>query len=101
MAKTYSLISVSTSLQARVEVYKNAAERAADAGRGIGVAPTPGSGLVFEAVTTPGNLFVDASPQIIASNTESIPTNQIAVAITNTGSGSAIISTTFVFLPLE
>lgn len=101
MAKTYTLLNITTDNPARVEVYKNTNERAADSGRPIGTPANPGVGLIAEVVTTSGALSIDLSPQPIGSDTDSPVTSLIPIAVTNTGTGTTAIHVAFTFLPME
>jgi hypothetical protein len=91
--KGYNLYSITTSGAAWVIIYSNAASQAADASRGITVDPSPGSGVIAEAITT-GAQTVVFTPFVGGWNNESPANAIITMKITNTGSSTAAISVT-------
>lgn len=101
LAKTYTLIGLSTSIQSTVIVYKNAAARTADSGRPPTTPPAPGSGVIFQVTTTPGNLVVDASPEPVGSNTEATPSVAIPISASNNIGTTSDIVVDITFLPME
>jgi hypothetical protein len=99
--KGYALYSIQTSSAAWVTIYNSAATMASDAGRSITTDPTPGTGVIAEAITTTGATQY-FSPAIIGYSAETpTPTTAIPLRIYNNGSSSTIITVTLTFVQLE
>jgi len=99
--KGYALYSVQTSSAAWVTIYNSAATMAADTGRSITTDPTPGTGVIAEAITTTGATQY-FSPAIIGYSAETpTPTTAIPLRIYNNGSSSVAITVTLTFVQLE
>jgi hypothetical protein len=101
MSKTYTIISMTTSIAATVVVYKNAAKRTADVSRPFSTPPAPGSGVIFQGTTTVSALSIDASPEPTGSNTESTPSVNIPLGVTNDSVTTSDVTVSFVYLPME
>lgn len=98
--KGYVLYKIETSHAAWVTLYVNAAARTADASRPQGVDPTPGSGVIAEAITT-GTQTVVVSPGVYGFNDESVPVATVPLAIKNISGSTATISVTLTLLRTE
>lgn len=96
----YALYKIDTSAAAWVRVYTSIAGRTSDSTRSELDDPTAGSGLIAEVITT-GAESVLFSPGTIGFSSESVPTTNIQVAVTNKSGGSAAISVTLTILKLE
>ena len=94
------MISIKVSSAAWVTLYSSAAAQTADAARLITTDPTPGSGVIAEAITTSsGTTYF--SPAIIGYNSETVPTTNIPVKIYNNGNTTNAITVTLTLLKLE
>lgn len=102
MAKTSALISIQTDYPAWVRIYGSLAERSGDVGRPIDADPTPGSGVMFDGITTSGSPILWTSPVATFTSHENPPSTGVPIAITNTiaGTGQAI-TLTVRYLQLE
>lgn len=98
--KTYALLSIQTSVAARVILYTDTASRTADSGRGEGVDPSANSGVIAEVVTTGGQTKV-ISPGVFGFNNEASPTTDIYARVTNKSGGPTTITITLTILKLE
>jgi hypothetical protein len=98
--KGYLLYKIQTSAAAWVRIYTSVAARTADSGRSEGVDPSPGAGVIAEAITT-GAQTVLITPGTIGFNDESSPTTNIELAVTNKSGGSADITVTLTVVKVE
>jgi hypothetical protein len=98
--KGYLLYKIQTSAAAWVRIYTSVAARTADSGRSEGVDPSPGAGVIAEAITT-GAETVLITPGTIGFNDESSPTTNIELAVTNKSGGSADITVTLTVVKVE
>lgn len=96
----YVLYKVQTSHAARVRIYTDISSRTADASRAEGVDPTLGSGVIADIVTTGAQTIV-VSPGIYGFNNETIPANEIYVAVTNKSGSPASITVTLTIVQSE
>jgi hypothetical protein len=101
LAKSYRLLSVTTSVAARVRLYDRASKQAADATRAIGNRPTGDHGLMFEFVGSPTLLSCDVSPPAIGSSMETTPTVTIPLTVDNLSATSGAITVTMLFFAQE
>jgi hypothetical protein len=101
LAKSYRLLSISTSVAARVRLYDRAAKQTADASRAVGTSPTGDSGVVFDYVTTAGVLSADLTPQVIGSSMESSPSSSIPLTVDNLSGSTGTVTVTFTYAVLE
>lgn len=101
IAKAWTALRLRTNRPARVRVYANAAARAADAARAIGVAPSGDHGLLMEYVTTAADLDWAIAPAIVGYNLESPVTATAAVRITNLDAGAGDTTVTITAIPQE
>jgi len=98
--KGYLLYKIQTSAAAWVRIYTSVAARTADSGRSEGVDPSPGAGVIAEAITT-GAETVLITPGTIGFNDESSPTTNIELAVTNKSGGSDDITVTLTVVKVE
>jgi len=96
----YALYSIAVSTGAWITLYSSTATMRADFSRSITSDPTPGSGVIAEAITTQSatTLF---TPAIIGFSSETIPTTNIPVKIYNNTAASANITVTLTVLKME
>jgi hypothetical protein len=98
VAKSYALLSVTTSAQCWVTIYSDINSRTADSSRLQGVDPEPGSGVIAEVITT-GAETVRFTPATIGWNTAN--DNVVYAKVVNTSGDAAQISVTLQYIPLE
>jgi hypothetical protein len=98
--KSYVLYSITVSSAAWVVVYSSVANQSSDSSRSITTDPTPGNGVLAEAITTSATTQY-FSPAIIGYSAESVPTTSIPVKIYNNGNSTANITVTLTLLQLE
>ena len=98
--KSYMLLKIVTSDACWVRIYSSEAARTADAGRSVNTDPTPGSGVIAEAVTT-GAGIVAMTPGVYGFNDEAITTGAIPAAITNKSGTTTAITVVLTILKLE
>jgi hypothetical protein len=99
-AKGYALYSIQVSAGAWVTVYSSASAQSNDSSRTITTDPTPGSGVIAEAVTTTATTTY-FSPAIHGYNADgSVNTNMYLKIYNNSGSSTAI-TVTITYLKLE
>jgi hypothetical protein len=96
----YGLYKIQTSAAAWVVVYDSTAARTADASRDQNTDPTPGSGVIAEAITT-GSQTIKLSPGTIGFSDESPATDAIPIKVTNLSGGSITITVTLTLVCLE
>jgi hypothetical protein len=102
ISKSFQLISLTASSPCRVEIYGSAQSRTLDAGRGLDIAPLPGTqqNLITDVV-------LDTSPLTwswqnrVGANADSPQSPLAYVTITNIGAGSVPITISVVYIPLE
>ena len=98
--KGYALLSIQTSSAAWVTVYSSSAAQSSDSSRTITTDPTPGSGVIAEAITASGTTQY-FSPAVIGYNNDLPVTTSVYLKITNTGAASAAITVTLTMIKLE
>jgi hypothetical protein len=102
IAKGYALYSITTSSAAWVTVYSNTAASTADSSRSITTDPTPGSGIMAEAITTSASTSTQHfTPAVLCYNDESPVNSSIPIKIYNNGVVSQTITVTLTYLQLE
>ena len=99
-AKTYALLKIQTSAAAWVTLYTDAASRVADASRSETTDPTPGSGVIAEAITT-GAATQIITPGLIGWNNDGTPASTVYVKVKNKSGSTQAITVTLHYLPLE
>ena len=100
MGKSYVLYSITTSAGAWVSLYANSAIRSSDSVRTITTDPTPGSGVLAEAITTVA-ATTNFTPAVFGYNNDVSVTNNNYLRITNNSGSTAAITVTLTFLRLE
>jgi hypothetical protein len=98
--KGYMLYSIQTTAAAWVTIYTSIAARTLDSSRGQNTDPTPGSGIIAEAITT-GSQIVKLTPGTIGYSDETSPSTDIPIKITNLSGGSTTITVTLTLVCLE
>lgn len=94
LAKSYRLLSIQTSIPARVRIYSSAAARTADAARATTADPTtPGVMLDYLTVNA---VTQTLSPLVDGVNAEAVPSSAIPISITPTGTGAVTVFLTYV-----
>jgi len=98
--KGYALYSINTSDGAWVTLYTSNAVASLDQSRSMSTDPTPGSGVLAEAITTTSTT-VNFTPAVYGYNNETIPTTAIPMKIYNNSNYTANITVTLTLLKLE
>jgi len=98
--KGYFLYKIQTSAAAWVRIYSDSASRTSDNSRTEGNDPTPGSGVIAEAITT-GAQTILVSPGAIGFNNETPVTTTIPCAVTNKSGSTQTITVTLTVVPIE
>jgi hypothetical protein len=99
-AKGYALYSIQVSAGAWVTVYTSSATQSADSSRTISTDPTPGSGVIAEAITTSANTTY-FTPAVIGFNADGTPSTNMYLKIVNNSGSLAAITVTVTYLKLE
>ena len=99
--KSYSLLKLNVSHPAWVRIYPTTAARTADASRTIAEDPTPGSGVIAEAITTTNNEDVLFTPALIGFNDDSTPSTNVYLAVMNKTGGVQSITVTMTAIQME
>jgi hypothetical protein len=102
VAKSFTLLGITTSGPARVQLYGTQQAQSSDAYRGLDVPPPAGTlqGLICDVAldTAPYNWeFQDR----VGANSNTPQTSAIYVTLTNIGSASETVTLTLVYVPLE
>jgi len=100
MCKSYHLLKIETDAAAWVTLYTDATSRTNDASRNILTDPTPGSGVIAEAITTSAGT-VNFTPAIVGWNNDSTPTTTIYAKVVNKSGSTRTITTTLTIIPIE
>jgi hypothetical protein len=98
--KSYALLKIQTSAAAWVRIYSDNASRTADAARESTTDPLPSAGVIAEVITN-GAQTILITPGAFGFNSESSPTANIPVNITNLSGAPAAITATLTILQLE
>lgn len=99
-AKSCLLLKVTVDRACRIVFYSTSAARTADAGRALGVPPSPGLGILAEFApddTTP----IDCGPIVILANGDGSPSTDIYYALTNRSGATHTVQMDLVYLKLE
>jgi hypothetical protein len=99
--KSYMLLKVTTDYPAWVVIYSDEDSRTADAGRISGTDPLPGSGVIAEIITTPGNLTQLITPGVIGFNNSDPVSSVVYLKVKNNDSVTRSIQVTLSLLQLE
>jgi hypothetical protein len=98
--KGYFLYKIQTSAAAWVRIYSSASVRTSDSARSETSDPTPGSGVIAEAITT-GAQTVLITPFAGGFNDENPVTTTIPCAVTNKSGSTQTITVTLTVVPVE
>jgi hypothetical protein len=96
--KAYTLFKITSTVESWIRLYVDDATRDADAVRGEGNDPAPGSGVICEVRTTGPNQSVILTPACIGYDNEG--TNKFFLAVTNKSGATANIQITLTALQL-
>lgn len=99
-AKGYALYSIQVNAGAWVTVYSSASAQSSDSGRSITTDPTPGSGVIAEAITTTATTTF-FTPAIYGYNADTIVGSSMYLKIYNNSGSSNSITVTITYLKLE
>jgi hypothetical protein len=99
-AKGYALYSVQVSTGAWVTVYSSSVALLADSSRLITTDPSPGSGVIAEAISTLTTTTY-FTPAVIGFNSDASPSSKAYLKITNNSGGTRPIDVTLTYLPIE
>jgi hypothetical protein len=92
---------VSVDKPSRVRIYTTAAKQAADLSRPASTDPTGDHGCVLDVVFTAGMLSLDLSPVVVAVDLKATPDGLIPVTVTNNGTSTGDVTTTFLYAKIE
>ena len=99
-AKTYALQKIQTSAAAWVTLYTDTTSRSNDSSRNEVTDPTPGSGVIAEAITT-GAATQLVTPGLIGFNNDGTPSTNVYLKVVNKSGSTQAITITIHYLPLE
>lgn len=99
-AKTYALQKIQTSAAAWVTLYTDTTSRSNDSSRNEATDPTPGSGVIAEAITT-GAATQLVTPGLIGFNNDGTPSTNVYLKVVNKSGSTQAITVTLHYLPLE
>jgi len=99
-AKGYALYSIQVNAGAWVTVYTSSAALSADSSRSIATDPSPGSGVIAEAISTVSTTTY-FTPAVIGFNADLSPSSSAYLKIANNSGGTSAITVTLTYLPLE
>ena len=99
-AKTYALQKIQTSAAAWVTLYTDTTSRSNDSSRNEATDPTPGSGVIAEAITT-GAATQLVTPGLIGFNNDGTPSTNVYLKVVNKSGSTQAITITLHYLPLE
>ena len=99
-AKTYALQKIQTSAAAWVTLYTDTTSRSNDSSRNETTDPTPGSGVIAEAITT-GAATQLVTPGLIGFNNDGTPSTNVYLKVVNKSGSTQAITITIHYLPLE
>jgi len=99
-AKVYALLKIQTSAAAWVTLYTDSTSRSNDSSRNETTDPTPGSGVVAEAITT-GAATQIITPALIGWNNDGTPASTVYAKVVNKSGSTGSITVTLHYLPLE
>jgi len=100
MGKSYVLYSIQVSAGAWVVVYSNSTAQTADSSRTITTDPTPGSGVLAEAISTTATTTY-FTPAIFGYNNDTSVTSTTYLKIYNNSGATSAITVTITYLRLE
>jgi hypothetical protein len=100
MAKGYALYSIQANAGAWVTLYTSLATQASDVSRSITTDPTPGSGVIAEAITTTSGT-TNFTPAVYGYNLDPFVSTDAYLKIYNNGASTTAITVTLTYLKLE
>jgi len=98
--KGYALYSITSNNASWVTLYTSNAAAVSDYTRTINTDPTPGSGVVAEAIGNAAGT-VNFTPAVIGFNNETVPTVAIPMKVVNNGNTTTALSVTLTLLKME
>ena len=99
--KGYALYKIEVSEPAWVTLYTSSSARAADASRPITLDPTPGSGVIAEAITQTQSETVLFTPAVIGFNDDSTPSTNVYLKVVNRSGTTQSINVELTVTQLE
>lgn len=99
VAPGWRAFNATTDRAARIRIYDTSAHRTADASRAVGTDPTGNHGLLFELVTTVGQLSYTLTPAVDFASSDGSSTYYVAV--TNLSGLTATVTTTYSYIRTE
>ena len=99
--ENYVVLKIETSHPAWVRLYSDAASRTADSSRAQGTVPLHGNGVVAEVITENNFLTQAITPGLIGMNFDTIPTNNIYLAVKNNSGSTQSITVNLTLLSLS
>ena len=99
-AKGYALYSIQVSAGAWVTVYTSSTAQTNDTSRSITTDPTPGSGVIAEAITTTATTTY-FTPAVFGFNTDGTISSNMYLKIYNNSGSTTAITVTVTYLKLE
>jgi hypothetical protein len=99
LARSYRLLHISVSANARVRLYSTAANQANDVSRLFGVNPPEGAGVILDWESNyPTLTQADLTPTVDGSSMESTPSTNIPISITSLNGGAVTVNLTWLAL---
>ena len=99
--KGYALYKIEVSEPAWVTLYVSSASRTADASRPITLDPTPGSGVIAEAITQASSETVLFTPAVIGFNDDATPSTNVYLKVVNRSGTTQSINVELTVTQLE
>ena len=99
--KGYALYKIEVSEPAWVTLYVSSAARTADASRPITLDPTPGSGVIAEAITQASSETVLFTPAVIGFNDDATPSTNVYLKVVNRSGSTQSINVELTVTQLE
>lgn len=100
IAPSYQLLRIQTNVPSRVRLYASTAQRDADVARVATTDPTGDHGLLFEFMTTTGDLDWALAPMVDGYRLDTV-SSSIPITITNLSGSSAAVTVTLTYIPAE
>lgn len=98
--KSGRFVSIATDRAAWVILYTSTAARTADAGRGIGTDPSPGSGVLAEVLTT-GAETIKLTPTVGYFNDETVLSSELYAKVANKSGAASTVQVDLTVIPAE
>jgi hypothetical protein len=99
-AKGYALYSIQVDKGAWITIYTTTTAQSADSSRGITTDPTPGSGVIAEAITNSAGTTT-FTPAVYGFNGDGTPSTNMYLKIYNNSGSTNAITVTITYLQLE